>query len=436
MFKDFITKKKFKSAYQEFIKLHPYDQAKELEELSEVDQVRLLSYLTNEELSELLTYLDPIHSAKLLTEVDLNRQKDILDNMDIDDAVDIIEELDNDEQENILELLDEKDEYEKLLDYDEDEAGSLMTSDFVYINSDMDVKDAMKVLISKAPEVQSVTTLFVVQDNKYLGVVSLNQLIKAKSPMRVESLITKAPSVYVKDDIDIAIHLMREYGLYEIAACSKENELLGIITLDDAMEAYDIEAIEDFAKLAAVNEIEEKNLFKAALHRLPWLIILLLASIPIALASSMFEEIILSVSLLAFFQPLILDASGDVATQTLAVTLRKLNQTDGATIKDGLKEVTTGVILGFLMGIASAIITYFLALVFKMDEPMMVSLVVGLSLWITVIIGPILGFTIPLTLNKFKMDPAVASGPFITTLVDILSLIIYFGLATLMLGVV
>ena len=149
----------------------------------------------------------------------------------------------------------------------------------------------------------------------------------------------------------------------------------------------------------------------------------------------MFEEIIVAVSILALFQPLILDASGDVATQTLAVTLRKLNQTDGASIKDGIKEVITGAINGLILGLASALITYFMANFLNMnDHAFSLAVVVGLSLLLTVIIGPILGFLVPVFLNKIKLDPAVASGPFITTLVDILSLVIYFGLATLLLG--
>ena len=149
----------------------------------------------------------------------------------------------------------------------------------------------------------------------------------------------------------------------------------------------------------------------------------------------MFEEIIVAVSILALFQPLILDASGDVATQTLAVTLRKLNQTDGASIKDGIKEVTTGAINGVILGLTSALITYFMAIFLNMnDYAFSLAIVVGLSLLLTVIIGPILGFLVPVFLNKIKLDPAVASGPFITTLVDILSLVIYFGLATLLLG--
>ncbi|CCV64235.1 Mg/Co/Ni transporter MgtE (contains CBS domain) [Alteracholeplasma palmae J233] len=435
MINKYINEKQFKKAYIEFIKLHPHDQAQALVQLDFIDQVRLLHYLKDSELSELLTYLDSEDSAKLITELDILRQKNVLDQMDIDDAVDIIDELEDKEQEAILNLLEEKEEYQKLLNYDEDEAGSLMTFEYVEIESQTDVKQALKILIEKAPLVESITTMFITRNKQYLGTVKLNELIKAKSPLLIDTLLTETPYIKDKDDIDKTIHIMREYGLYEIAVCNDEENLIGIITLDDAIGAYEIEAKEDFAKLSAITDTEDKNILKASLHRLPWLVILLLATIPIALASSMFEEVILSVTILSLFQPLILDASGDVATQTLAVTLRKLNQEDKSTFKDGSKEILTGLINGIILGMTSAVITYFLAHIFKMDQPFMVSLVVGLALLLSVVIGPVLGFMIPVTLNKFKLDPAVASGPFITTLVDILSLVIFFGLATILLGV-
>lgn len=437
MFNELIKDKKFKEAYKEFRKLHPHDQALLLEEIEIIDQIRLLSQMKDNDLSELLTYLDAEDSAQLMLELDLSRQKNLFDQMDIDDAVDIIEEFDEEDQSAIVSILEERAQVEKLLTYNDDEAGSLMTSNFLKINEKMDVTEAMKVLIDRAPDVESISTLFVVNDdNKFVGTVNLNKLIKTKSPNKIESLTVKDPFANEFDEIDMTVHQMREYALHEMAVCNDDNEILGIITLDDAIEAYKEEAAEDFVRLAAVGDVAERNIFKSALHRLPWLLILLLASIPIALSTELFEEIILSVTILALFQPLILDASGDVATQTLAVTLRKLSQTDKADLKEGVIEVITGAINGLILGVASMIITIIIAYFLKTgDQPFMIGLVVGLSLWITVIIGPVLGFLIPVVLNKLKIDPAVASGPFITTIVDILSLIVFFGLATLMLGV-
>lgn len=436
MIKELLENKEYQAAYLEIINLHPHDQAILINELEEVEQELLLSFYNDNELSSVLAYLTPEESAEIITDLSIDRQKDIIEQMDLDDAVDLIDELDTKDQEAILNVLEKQEELTNLLNYEDDEAGSIMTPNFIKVLNNIDIKDAMRSLINQAPNVESVSTLFITnEEGKYLGTVNLNVLIKAKSPMLIDNLITSTPIINDTDDISMAIHIMREYGLYEIAVNNDEEKIIGIITLDDAIERYEAESVKDFANLSAISDYEEKSLLKASLHRLPWLLILLLASIPIALSTSMFEEIIVAVSILALFQPLILDASGDVATQTLAVTLRKLNQTDGASIKDGIKEVTTGAINGLILGLTSALITYFMAIFLNMnDHAFSLAIVVGLSLLLTVIIGPILGFLVPVFLNKIKLDPAVASGPFITTLVDILSLVIYFGLATLLLG--
>lgn len=436
MILELISNKNYKDAYLELNQLHPHDQALIINELDDESRIELFSYFQDDELSELLTYLDPSDSAKVIADLSLRRQKTVIDQMDIDDAVDIIDELDDVDKEAILNVLEEQVKYEELLNYDEHEAGSIMTVDYIKVKTNLDVKDAMRTLINQAPHVESISTLFVIDDeDKYLGTVNINNLIKTKSPYPINNLITVDPFIYDEDDISMSIHRMREYGLYEMAVVDKNEKLLGIITLDDAIERYEEESAKDFANLSAISDYEKKGLFHSAIHRLPWLLILLLASIPIAMSSAMFEEIIVAVSILALFQPLILDASGDVATQTLAVTLRKLNQTDGSSIKDGLIEIATGAINGIILGITSGLITYVMAIILKMnDQAFNLSIVVGLSLLLTVIIGPILGFIVPVVLNKIKLDPAVASGPFITTLVDILSLLIYFGLATLFLG--
>lgn len=436
MLQELIEQKEYKKAYKELIELHPHDQAILIMGYNEEDRKKLIEYFSDSQLSEILAYLEPFDGALIISELEINRQKEVIQEMDIDDAVDVIEELNIENQEAILNILEEQYTFEKLLNYEDYQAGSIMTPHYVKVETGVDVKNAMRELIKQAPNVESVSTLFIVDRRKYLGTVNLNKLIKTKSPSLINDLIINSPFIYDTDDISMSIHQMREYGLYEIAVLNSYDVLIGIITLDDAIERYQEESTKDFANLSAVSEYEDKNnIFKSALHRLPWLLILLLASIPIAMSSAMFEEVIVAVSILALFQPLILDASGDVATQTLAVTLRKLNQTDGASIKDGISEVLTGTINGIILGIAAALITFLMAVVLKMNAyAFELSIVVGLSLLLTVIIGPILGFLIPVLLNKIKLDPAVASGPFITTLVDIISLLIYFGLATLLLG--
>lgn len=433
MIKKLLNDNKLLEAYKVFINMHPHDQATVYQTLTIEEKKQLDKQLSDDELSTMLVYIEPIDSANILSDFSIDKQISLLEQMEIDDAVDVIREFDVEEQKNILERIDDNLSYKFLLTYNQNQAGSLMTSEYIKFNIGTEIKEAMKILINSAPNVESINTMFVVDNNEYLGTVHLNKLIKAKSPLLIEELIEETPYINDKEEVDVTLHKMREYALYEIAVTNDLNELIGIITLDDAIAAYEELSTSDFMQFAAISEQKDKTVYKSAGKRLPWLVFLLIASIPIALLSMAFEEVILSFAILALFQPLILDASGDVATQTLAVTLRKINQTDGASIKDGIIEVITGTINGVILGVVSAIITYFLASVIGIADPLNASIVVGLALLLTVIIGPIFGYLVPVIINKFKIDPAVASGPFITTLVDLVSLFIFFGLATLLL---
>jgi magnesium transporter len=203
------------------------------------------------------------------------------------------------------------------------------------------------------------------------------------------------------------------------------------------LDIYQEEAQEDFEKLAGLPEtMPDSSPMKTALHRLPWLLSLLLFSIPIAIVTSMFEEVLATVAILIIFQPLILGSAGNVATQTLAVTLKMFASHEEGILKNSFREIITGMLNGFAIGL----IAFSMTLIFSIintsltTQPFLIAFVVGLSLWLTVIIAPLTAILIPVSLRAMKIDPAVASGPFITTVIDVAALLIYFGLATLMLG--
>ncbi|MDX9691894.1 MAG: magnesium transporter, partial [Acholeplasmataceae bacterium] len=209
-----------------------------------------------------------------------------------------------------------------------------------------------------------------------------------------------------------------------------------MVTFDDALDIYQEESQEDFERLAALPETLDQGVVKTAFHRLPWLITLLLISIPIALVTSLFEETLALVAILIVFQPLILGSAGNVATQTLAVTLKMFSTNEKGFLNNAIKEIITGIFNGLVIGLVAFIVTIVFAYLNTSltENPLLIAFVVGLSLWLTVIIAPIVAILIPLTLRTLKLDPAVASGPFITTVIDVAALFIYFGLATLFLG--
>ncbi|MBE0701096.1 MAG: magnesium transporter [Acholeplasmataceae bacterium] len=416
---------------------HAHDLADQFTMLDTFEREKVYPLLNDEKLADLVSYLDAELAADILAEFDLEKQKRLVEMMEPDDAADIIQELEDDEQDDLIALLGESSEVVQLIQYDDDETGSAMTNLVIVLYSDMDVKTATKKVIKEAPDVETISTLFVTdRDQHYLGVVQLRELLKTKSPALVGDILREYPFVYDKDSIIQSVQAIRNYAIYEMPVCDEQDRLLGMITLDDALDIYHEEAMEDYEKFAGLPETIEGPAIRVALHRVPWLFILLGLSIPIALVTSLFEEILSTVAILIVFQPLILGSAGNVATQTLAVTLRLLSTHEKGVIKNSTREIFTGVISGFVIGLIAFGTTYLFASINTSltTEPMVMSFVVGLSLWLTVITAPIIAILIPVSLRIFKFDPAVASGPFITTIIDIAALFIYFGLATFMLG--
>ncbi|MDY0074633.1 MAG: magnesium transporter [Acholeplasmataceae bacterium] len=420
--------------------IHAHDLADLFVDLTEEEKEQVYHLLSNEQLAELVSYLEVDDAADVLVDFDIHKQVELVEMMEPDDAADIILEMEPKEQEELLEKLGEDSEVKELIQYEDDETGSAMTNLYVVVSPHMDVKQATKKVIQEADEVESINTIFVADENNiYLGAISLKDLLKAKTPLDVEALIEDYPVSIDTDPISKTIQAIRNYAIYEMPVINEHRELIGMITLDDALDIYQEEAQEDFEKLAALPETEEDmSPLRTAIHRLPWLLVLLVISIPIALVTRQFEHVLVAVAILIVFQPLILDSAGNVATQTLAVTLQMLSTHEKGLFKNALRELLTGVINGLVIGLIAFIMTNIFALINPSlaSNPLLIGLVVGLSLWLTVIISPIIAFIIPMTLHVIKLDPAVASGPFITTIIDVSALFIYFGLAKLMLGVV
>lgn len=436
MLKDMIKLNK-KQIILELDKIHGYDLAQSFLELDQDEKTKLYTILTNEKLAELVSYLEPDEAALVLQDFDIIKQKQVIEEMEPDDAADIISEFEEDNQEQLLEVLADSDEISALIDYDEDETGSAMTTLLLTLTPDMDVKQATKRVIKQAPDVESISTLFVIDDfNRFLGIVGLKKLLKAKLPLTIKDIMSDQPSVLDTDPITETIAKIRNYAIYEIPVVNDQRELLGMVTLDDALDIYEDEAQEDFEKLSALPETIDQNTFKTAMHRIPWLLMLLVISIPISLVTSLFAEVLTAVAILIIFQPLISGSAGNVATQTLAVTLKMFAKNEEGVLKNSAREIFTGMINGFVIGIVAFGVTFLFASFNRdlTDVPLKIAFIVGLSLWLTVLIAPIIAVLVPVTLKKLKIDPAVASGPFITTLIDLSAISLYFGLATILLG--
>ena len=251
--------------------LHASDLADLYESLETDEQAVFFEFLTDEQKADILTYLEPEDAALMIEELEIKQTMDIFEFMEPDDITDILNELETETQDEILDLMDDetKEDIESLQEYDEDQAGSIMTSDFVSVTSEMDVKEAMKKLVLWAPNVETINVLFVIDKHEtYLGVLPLKKLIKAKSPMTVSDLYEPSLFVYDTDDIEDVTDIIQENGIYAMPVLNDSNELVGMITLDDAIDAYEDEIIEDFQKLTMLSETSSTPAI-SAFKRLP-----------------------------------------------------------------------------------------------------------------------------------------------------------------------
>jgi len=449
MIKKLLSEKLNKKEFQVRIdEMHAYDIAEDLLGLAPNERKELYQFLSNEQLAEIVAYLEPEIAAGILEEFDVIKQTRILDEMNVDDSVDILQAYEDEElRDIIIETLEDREDIQKIIEYDDDLVGAYMSTDFVLIHPKMDVKEASSSLIKQADEAESINLLFVVDEaNNYLGAVDLRVLVRTRSPKLIEEIMIDVPAV--TDDLPVteAVHDMKNYELYELPVVNSDNKLIGFLTLDDIIDIATEEAEEDFEKLAALPKTNRTHgWLKTALRRLPWLIILMIISIPLMSFSDLMIGAISGVTILAFFQPLMLDSPGNVATQTIAVALKSISNegrmSRGEIKREFISNLFTSLMLGLITFLISFVFVYFTQLGLpesantftNVETALIFSLIIAGSLVIVVSVVSLLAIAIPHLFKSMKVDPAVASGPFITTIIDFFSTLVYFGLAALIL---
>lgn len=313
----------------------------------------------------------------------------------------------------------------------------VMNTHILTLSPTMDVKDAMKRVVKQSNDDTLIDILYVVENNILLGAVDLKDLIIARSPILVENIMRKNYHfVYEDEPIFKAIDTVQKYDRHMIPILTKNKELLGVLTAEMALDLLADETLEDYHKLASLNEydVHSKPLVRSK-KRLPWLLLLLALSLITASVLSFFEATLQTVIILVLFQPMILDSAGNISTQSLAKGILVINENPDADMKSFLiKELGIGMMnSGFLALVGFTFSFIFLWVFQNQNADVMISFTVGISLFVALLIGAVTGAFIPMILRKMKIDPSVASGPFMTTLNDVLSLTIYFTLATLIL---
>ena len=411
--------------------------------MNEKERKRLYRLLGTQRTAEIFAYLD--EPQAYFDELSVEQAARVVSLMDSDDAVDLLENLEDEDKKEIVEHLDEEAEKDvrMLLSYDDDEIGSEMTTNYIVISKNLSIKEARHELISQAGENDNINTIYAVDDNNcFFGAIDLKDLIVARNYQNLDDIIVKSyPFVKAHEKITDCIEQLKDYAEDSIPVLDDEKHILGVITAHDIVQVVDEELGEDYAKLGGLTAEEDLNetTFQSTKKRLPWLIILLFLGMGVSSVVGIFESVVAVIPIVICFQSLILDMAGNVGTQSLAVTIRVLmdeNLTASDKLKLTVKEMKVGFSNGILLGVMAVIFVGLYIFLIKGNDiaySFIVSGCVGFSLLASMVISSLIGTLVPMFFNKMKIDPAVASGPLITTINDLVAVVTYYGMVWLLL---
>ena len=421
------------------LKLHPADIATIIKHLNELDRKKIWDILASKSiLASVILELDESQIIEIFNNMPPNEIARILNEMESDDAAAILRLFDEEKVKEILQYM-EKEELnivEELLQYPTDSAGSIMNPNYFALNEELTVKEATK-LLHKAEDLEMVFYLYVIDNEKHLvGVVSLRQLILNPPEKKLKEIMTREViKVNVNTDREEVAKIVERYDLLAVPVVDEEDRLIGIITVDDVIDVIREETTEDIYKMAGTTEDElmlgNKSL-KVARVRFPWLLITFFGELVSGLVIHFFHGKVQDFAILASFMPLIMAMGGNVGSQSATILIRgvALGKIDmGGIYKVIFKEIRVGMIMGLVLGS----ILSFIAPFFNKNNQL--GLIVGIAMFFAITFAAFTGAFVPAMLIKMKLDPAVASSPFISTLNDITGLTIYFTVSILLLNV-
>lgn len=418
-----------------FLELHIFEQGQFYQSLTDEQRCQMYAYLSPKEIADMFDVIeeDNIHMTDYLSEMRPGYAADMLAEMYTDNAVDLLNTLDKKQTAKYLSIMPHESarEIRELLHYEDDTAGAIMTTEYVSIVANQTVRSAMYVLKNEATAAETIYYIYVVdQANHLVGVISLRDLIINDDDVMIADILSeRVISVHVGDDQEDVAQTFRDYDFLALPVTDYDEHLLGIVTVDDIIDVIDDEAASDYSGLAGVN-VEEvsENPMRSAMSRLPWLITLLFLGMATASLISHYEELVSEASILAVFISLITGTAGNAGTQSLAVAVRRLAMTEDkerSFLGTVMGEILTGLITGAITGL-----TIFAIVSIWKGNPTL-GFVIGIAMMFAITVANLAGSLIPMLMDKLGFDPAVASGPFITTLSDLTSVLIYFNIASL-----
>ena len=436
---DYVNNGKESEIKNLFIEVHYADIAEVLEEVSFDEAIYIIKLLDSEKTSEILMELDEDIREKILKNLSAKEIAEEVEEMDSDDAADIIGELSEERQERVISALEDDElvaDIKELLSYEEDSAGSLMAKELVKVYETWTVAGCLRKIRAQAKEVTRVHSIYVVnKEEKLVGRLSLKDLIVAKNEQKISEIyIDKVDSVSVNEEDEEVAKIMAKYDLEAIPVVDNNNVLLGRITIDDIVDVLKEEADKDYQLAAGLTQDvdSDDSIVELTKARLPWLFLGLIGGIGAFLIMEGFEVAFKGDAfVLFFFTPLIAAMAGNVGVQSSAIIVQGLANDDvkGSINSRLIKEM----FLAALNGLILAVFLFIFIWIFKGD--IQTAFAISISLVVVIIVAGLIGTFVPLFLNKRGVDPAIATGPFITTSNDIFGILIYFMIARLILGI-
>ncbi len=436
---ELIEKKDFRRIKNEMAQMYPADAAWIISELDAKDLVLVFRLIPKEEAAETFSYLDIDSQEIIVNAVTDSELSAIMDELYVDDAVDLIEELPAGVVKRVLRCVDSttRDVINRYLKYEDDTAGTIMTSEYINLRSEMTVPEAFSYIRRKAGDAEDIYNCFVIDKNRMLkGTVSIKTLILAEEDERIGSLMQEDP-IHVKtsDDKEHVATIISHYDLMTVPVVDDEGRLVGIVTIDDAVEVIQEEATEDFEIMAAMIPSEKPYLktgvFTLAKNRIVWLLFLMVSATITGSILSTFEEALAVIPILVSFVPMLMGTGGNSGSQASTLIIRGM-AVEEIRLKDFpkvlFKELRVGLICGGALGIICFIGVYFLY-----GRNAALALTVAITIALTVLMAKCLGCVMPMAAKAVKLDPALMASALITTIVDACSLLVYFAIVNLIL---
>ncbi len=439
---ELIEEKKFSQLKEELNEMISVDIAELIDELDKKNSIIVFRLLSKDHAAEVFSYLSSAQQKDIVGAMHETKMKEILEELYFDDMIDFLEEMPANVVKKILKASTEEERklINQFLNYPENSAGSLMTIEYVDLKKEMSVKEALSHIKKIGVDKETIYTCYVLNDKRKLeGIVSLRKLVLMEDDLLISDIMNEdVITTQTIDDQEEIASLFKKYDLITLPVVDKEGRLVGIITIDDIVDVIERENTEDFQKMAAMEpndeEYLETGIFSLARKRIIWLLVLMVSATFTGSIISRFEDVLSTVVILATFIPMLMDTAGNAGSQSSTLVIRGMALGEIA-INDYLKVFWKELRVSVVVGVALGIINFGrMLLLTKAGIP--IAFTVSFTLFLTIVMAKVVGGTLPMLAKKLKLDPAIMAGPLITTIVDAMALIVYFNIASLLLGLV